>query len=86
MTEMNGLPPQEDHVAALIGMVTKLNDADALAGVVVVLAGKDKSFRVLSANNSNWSREDMILAVKQSIRQMKPSIAKPEKPKLILPH
>ena len=80
MTEINGAAP--NHIANLIDIVTKLNDADSLAGLVVVLAGKDKTFRVLSANNSDWSKEDMILAVKQAIRQ-KPEM---KKPKLIIPH
>lgn len=79
-THINGLPEKPNHVAALIDMVGKLNDEDVLAGVVVVMAGKDKSFRVVSANNSDWSHEDMILAVKQSLRRLE------KKPKLILPN
>lgn len=73
--------PKPNHVNTLLATVKQLNDADALAGVVVVLAGKDKTFRVLSANNSDWSREEMMLAVKQAIRG-KPE---PAKKKLILP-
>lgn len=84
---MNERPPEPNHIASLIDVVTKLNDVDALAGLVVVLAGKDKSFRVLAANNSEWSKEDMATAVRQSLKQMKqmkPVIEKPAKPKLIL--
>lgn len=82
-TELNGTSKPQ-HIVNLLDMVRKLDDADALAGVVVVMAGKDGAFRVLSANNSEWSREKMVLAVKQAIRQ-KPDVQMPQK-KFILPN
>lgn len=94
MTSINGTKPKLPHISNLLDAVKKMDDMDALEGIVVVLQGTDKTFKVLAAHNGNWNEEAMHLAVKQALRK-KPepmAVMKEEEPvimpekKVILPN
>jgi hypothetical protein len=94
MTKLNGTKPKLQHISNLLDAVKKMDDLDALEGIVVVMQGTDKTFKVLAAHNGSWNEDAMHLALKQAMRK-KPepmavmkdeeSLLVPEK-KLILPN
>lgn len=94
MTQLNGTKPKLQHIANLLDAVKKMDDLDALEGIVAVMQGTDKTFKVLAAHNGGWNEDAMHLALKQAMRK-KPepmvvakdeeAVIMPEK-KLILPN
>lgn len=86
MTQLNGTKPKLQHIANLLDAVKKMDDMGALEGIVIVMQGTDKTFKVLAAHNGGWNEDAMHLALKQALRKKpEPMVAVPEK-KIILPN